>query len=159
MSSHIITETEGLRVAINGVRKFLHQKYRKQVAKPFLVGIGKRGSIVIPILALNLDFPFILLRKDGEVSHDSYKHVKVAAPNTNYDKYIIVDDFSHYGVTVGKIKEEMGYFMRYANLEAVIFYKMYNEKSRMKAARKAAGRGVKIYPFIDGNLQRTVLNY
>ena len=158
MSTYIIDNLTDLRKSMNGIEEFLRKRYRNASNKPFLVGRGKSGAIIIPTIALNLDFPFVLLRKSEENHHDS-GHILVAAQHNDRQKYVIVDDFCDTGQTIKVIKEEINKYQPKLKLDCVLFYKMLAYSRRMKNAQKAAGSGIKIYPFEYGVLNKKVVQY
>jgi adenine/guanine phosphoribosyltransferase-like PRPP-binding protein len=64
-----------------------------------VVGTGLSGSLVVPSLALHLDWPFVIVRKKND---DSHSH-RLAEGNCSFKHYIFIDDFVSEGYTFSRV--------------------------------------------------------
>lgn len=114
-------------------------KMMEETGAEFVVVTGKSGLSVAYATLMLIDFPLVVVRKDGENSHGSA--IEGDDRTTFYgNKYLILDDFVASGRTVQTIHHKMEMYQRYNNEDAplrcvaVLEYgrSMANEVTRTK---------------------------
>jgi orotate phosphoribosyltransferase len=83
-------------------------KSLKQLNFDYLIGTGLSGTCVIPTVALRLNKPFAIVRKD--VSHGSFQ-IEGLPREEKKLSYLILDDFISTGATVDRIFTKMQDFI------------------------------------------------
>lgn len=84
-------------------------KLMHEVGADFVVVTGKSGIAMAYATLMLIDFPLVVIRKEGETSHGNKVE---GSPADGLTKYIILDDFVSTGGTVNTIVTELE---RYGN--------------------------------------------
>jgi phosphoribosylpyrophosphate synthetase len=105
-----VFDNNDLRILVDNVSKQCKSivedynvKTGQELCRIGLVGRGLSGALVIPSIALNLNWPFVMVRKRQDFSH-SYNEVE---GDYNFSHYIFVDDFVSSGHTLACVNDSM----------------------------------------------------
>ena len=97
------------KLIINTAEKYCHDIVREYGENNYidgnvgLVGMGLSGAMIVPALAVQMDWPFAIVRKANESTH-SYLSVE---GEFSFNQYIFVDDFVSEGNTFATVNYKM----------------------------------------------------